>query len=192
MTETTKAKNSTEATTEASTTEAPYIGGSYEDCLKEKKNRDNSSELCVHHLIAKAALSKWLPFTHADDPYWDELLTDSWQKWAPSIVMTVEDHKKTWSYYEQGMGAEQYRRAQWYVNRQATDIIYCCDFIGALNREKEILTELFGSKYIEACDQAIRYTTDVLKVERTPDYRLHFGDNHIYDYYRIPTRPRKK
>ena len=191
MSETTKAKNSTETTTTEVSTATPYIGGSYEDCLKEKKNRDNSSELCVHHLIAKAALSKWLPFTHADDPYWDELLTDSWQKWAPSIVMTVEDHKKTWSYYEQGMGTEQYRRSVWYVNRQATDIIYSCDFIGALNREKDILTDLFGSKYKQACDQAIRYTTDVLKVKQN-DYRLHFGDNHIYDFYRIPTRPRKK
>ena len=178
---------SNEARTEART-EAPFYGGSYDECLKKRKSNNE----CVHHLIAKAALSKWYPFTRKDDPYWDMLLADPWQHWAPSITMTKDDHKQTYSYYEDGMSLDRRQLSQWYINRQATDLIYSGDFLGALNREKKKLKSLFGEKYQEACDQAIAYVQDVLKVRQTPDYKLHFGHaDHVYDYYRIPTRPRK-
>ena len=173
-----------EAPEEESPSEPPpphnskFIGGSYKYCLEHKPEK---SHYQVHHLISKAALSKWwhfTPRTPGSGVGWDPLLQDPTQPWGPSILMETADHVKTRTY----CGPDGPGDARLQINDDAADLIYKADFLGVFAREKEDLLKKFGDKYKDALEQAEQYVKEVLKVRQDEKHFLWIGNKSYHPW----------
>lgn len=129
-----------------------FHGGSYKRCLELNTESDND----CHHLISKAALTQW--YQNMKHNRYTKFLSFKSQSWAPSIVMTHEDHMLTLSYCgDDACDDELLEAAYKYIDSQAERLIKSGDIIGVLKEETSFIEELFGSKYKAAITEMWDY-----------------------------------
>ena len=151
----------------------PSVGGSYLECLQKKSDPEHQH---AHHIISKAALTKWWYYTHwtAEENHrndFDDLLHDPNQEWAPAILMTQADHEQTRTYTSNSNPTKK-QDAFYYINNQAAELIYNADFLGAFYQEYDSINQLFGTKYEDALRQAEKYMLENLKVHQDSSHVL--------------------
>lgn len=163
--------------------EKPSVfGGSYSELELEliKKDPYNSGNYVIHPLIDIRALNNlraylerigWCPSKPYDGNK-DNMffLADKKQKWVPSIIMNVDDHKKT--------------RYKWTKNQKSFDpdrqnVLCRLQTIGLVEKghlrhwleyELDYLSDMFGSEYDEAIEQVRHY---IEKLEITEECNGH-------------------
>ena len=128
-----------------------FRGGSYKSC----RQLATSSDFDCHHLIARGALLRW--YKSMKHTRFTKFLSYKSQNWAPSIMMTHEDHMKTLSYCGRDVSNVKKKEAHEYIETQSKRLIEAGDIIHVLEDEVKAIEELFGSKYKEAIEEMWLY-----------------------------------
>ena len=128
-------------------------GGSYESVMEFRNSMPDKENYECHHLLYKSALSGWYELMCDDHCAHNfNFLNDSQQNWAPTILMTSADHRKTLSYVDSGNESE----AIAVINAQQC-LLTQGDIVNALKMEIRALHCIFGDKYNQAIEEASSY-----------------------------------
>ncbi len=161
------------------------VGGTYDELLEIKNSYPNPEDYNVHHLISRAALRE-LSSQVEPNTYNEFLTEDEFQGWAPSILMTEEDHKRTLSYVNDRTWRSKREAALDYIEYQTEEVLDG-NIMEVLREECDYIRTAFNGKYDRAIDQMYeRFQNLITRNEgtqtlyiRNPDDPQHYA---IYHY----------